>query len=261
MDYKRMERVNALAVQAKTDRSVIPELWRAVERWIGKICARYCRPDEGNHIFEFDDLCQHAFFGFVKAIETYDRSRGAFSTNLMFHVRRSCCQVIGRYGSKEDPIYSAYSADESPYEEGGDTYKDLIPDDRAEEPFSSFEAEDFLAYAHSVLCKELERGNISDNARKFIKLIYFEGMTTTAASAVTNYNTYQAASNAKLDVFRKIRCSSAASKLRALLNDFAEFDIESAGSRGVGVRRFRETWSSATERAALHLYDQGGISR
>ena len=108
---ERRERVNALAVQAKADLTAIPNLWREVERLVSAICFRYWRPHNATRLYDYDDLYQSAYFGFLKAVNTYDRTRGAFSTFLTLHVRRTCCEVIGQRG-KRDPLYDASSLDE-----------------------------------------------------------------------------------------------------------------------------------------------------
>lgn len=136
-DVKRMERVSALAVKAKTDRSVIPELWGEVERLIKKICSKYCRASEGNRLYDIEDLVQCSYFGFVRAIENYDESKGAFSTFLVFYIR-NCCQR-GR-GRQSDPIQTAISLD-APLSHNNDNFS-LIDtlDDEDDSSVTSFDA-------------------------------------------------------------------------------------------------------------------------
>ena len=124
---ERRERVNALATRAKKDFTMIPDLWVEVERLIGSICFRYWHPAIGTRLYDYDDLYQSAYFGLLKAVDTYDRTRGAFSSYLTLHVRKSCREVIGLRG-KRDPLYDASSLDEPmPYLERDTALVESMP--------------------------------------------------------------------------------------------------------------------------------------
>ena len=99
--------------------------------------------------------------------------------------------------------------------------------------------------------------HVDDRARTLVRLVYFEGMTVTDAAAPAGYPSREAAEQAHYHALRKIRSSSAAKRLRPLLDDFGDFDIASEATRGTGLRRFRETWESATERTVIRLLEGG----
>lgn len=131
----RMKTVTALAVRAKTDNTVIPELWAMVERFVQVICARYCRATADTKTYELDDLCQNAYFGFLKAIDTFDPNKRAFSTHLNYYIRNSCHHEVIKH--RKDLITSAISIEKTL--NGTDDIKlaDAIPDPYAPEAFEA----------------------------------------------------------------------------------------------------------------------------
>ena len=123
------EAVNTLAMRAKTDRAAMSELWSMTEGLIKDTCGRYCRSIYGHtQRYEYEDLCQIAFFGFLRAIDKYDPSKGSFSTILVFCIRGSCRAEIKRYKTETDPMNAAASLDESLPNTEDFTLADTLPD-------------------------------------------------------------------------------------------------------------------------------------
>lgn len=112
-----------------------------------------------------------------------------------------------------------------------------------------------LIYTGHLIVKALDR--VSERARLLLTLLYFWGYTLTSAAAIAGYPTTQAAEQAHYTALRQIRRSSAAQELHELLSDFGEFDIVSESMKGVGARRFAESWESATERTAIKHIELG----
>lgn len=163
-----MARVNELAVLAKSDSAVIPELWQMVERLIRTVCMKYCRPESGTRLYDLDDLCQSAYTGFVKAVEAYNPERGAFSGLLIYHVRTTCAKEIGKYG-KRDAIFDSGSLD-APLDDNF-TYADVLP---APDVDDDFAAVDVKAMVEIIL--ELADGLLDKRKGIIIREHTYQGM-------------------------------------------------------------------------------------
>jgi RNA polymerase sigma factor (sigma-70 family) len=170
----RREAVNTLALKAKTNDTVVPELWDMVVLFVNSICARYCRIEKQARFYEYEDLCQAAFFGFKKAINAYDSSRGAFSTLLGFYVRNTCRTEIKKYMPETDPINAAASLDKPLEREDGDgcTMVDFLLDETAEEAYDIFLDEDKA----QIVLNEVEKLNNPLYVR-IIRECTFQGRT------------------------------------------------------------------------------------
>ena len=136
---ERRETVTALAVRAKTDSSVILELWDMVEGLVKSTCGRYCRKDGDSRFYEYDDLCQIAYFGFLQAIEAFDPTRGAFSTLLVLYIRGTCVREIGRHYGDKNPLSSARSLSETFNNTEDFTLADTLPAPGATEQYEQME--------------------------------------------------------------------------------------------------------------------------
>jgi RNA polymerase sigma factor (sigma-70 family) len=185
----RILRVNELAVQAKTDPTVTTDLWEMVEGLIHTVCRRYCREDNGTRHYDYDDFCQNAYLGFVKAIEAYDPERGAFSTTLVFYVRHSCRVVLGIRSSKRDAIFMADSLDEPISDEGSTTFLDTMIDPYAEQSFDESIERVYNSQLRTALNECLEQ--IPCDHSEILRARYFDHTTLGAIAekrSVPNVN-------------------------------------------------------------------------
>ena len=113
------------------DRDRIVELWHQVRRMVYKQAARWA----GLGGTTIEDLTQAGFIAMLRAVDSYDPSRGTkFSTHLFQRLRAELSAATG-YNSKRswfDPLQSAVSLD-APLEDSEDaTLADFIPDPAAE---------------------------------------------------------------------------------------------------------------------------------
>lgn len=114
------------------DRDRIVELWHQVRRMVYKQAARWA----GLGGTTIEDLTQAGFIAMLRAVDSYDPSRGTkFSTHLFQRLRAELSAATG-YNSKRswfDPLQSAVSLD-APLtdDDDSDTFADLIPDPAAE---------------------------------------------------------------------------------------------------------------------------------
>ena len=114
------------------DRDRIVELWHQVQRMVYKQAARWA----GLGGTTIEDLTQAGFIAVLRAVDSYDPSRGTkFSTHLFQRLRAELSAATG-YNSKRswfDPLQNAVSLD-APLtdDDDSDTFADLIPDPAAE---------------------------------------------------------------------------------------------------------------------------------
>ena len=112
------------------DRDRIVELWHQVQRMVYAQATRWA----GLGGTTIEDLTQAGFIAVLRAVDSYDPSRGTkFSTHLFQRLRAELSAATG-YNSKRswfDPLQNAVSLD-APLEDSEDaTLADFIPDPAA----------------------------------------------------------------------------------------------------------------------------------
>ena len=114
------------------DRDRIVELWHQVRRMVYKQAARWA----GLGGTTVEDLEQAGFIAMLRAVDSYDPSRGTkFSTYLFQCLRAEFSVATGQHTKRArlDPLQSAVSLDAPLTDDGApDTFADLIPDPAAE---------------------------------------------------------------------------------------------------------------------------------
>ncbi len=114
------------------DRDRIVELWHQVQRMVYKQAARWA----GLGGTTIEDMTQAGFIAVLRAVDSYDPSRGTkFSTHLFQRLRAELSAATG-WSSKTarlDPLQNAISLD-APLtdDDDSDTFADLIADPAAE---------------------------------------------------------------------------------------------------------------------------------
>ena len=248
---ERMERVNELAAQAKTDNSIIPELWSMVEQLIHVVCRRYCCPENGNRICDFDDLCQNAYFGFIKAIEAYDPERGAFSTILVYHVRHSCRAEIGLRG-KRDALFDANTLNGSVSHEddGSLTLIDTLTDPGAEQPFEDTVEQVYTAQLRAAL--DFCMKQIPKTHAHLIRARFYERTTLDVIAAKYGCNSREAARQEIEKALKKMRCPDN----MALLEPYYQGVAYNTALKSGGLASFKNNWYSCVEFAVEKLIEK-----
>lgn len=145
--------------------SLMGELWECNTGLVAFVAKRYL--DGCGRLVDWDDLMQAGYLGLYAAVMSYSVERAAFSTYVVFHLRRSMRSVLGLRG-KRDALFDACSLDAPLGDDGDDTLLDMIP---------TPEEEDF------VELKDLQRivraavGRIQNRkAREAIEAIYLKGI-------------------------------------------------------------------------------------
>jgi RNA polymerase sigma factor (sigma-70 family) len=219
-----------------------------VEALIKSICLRYCRADNSDILYDYDDLCQSAYFGFLKAIGTYDCTRGAFSTHLVYHVRKSCRKELGLYGGKRDPIFDAFSIDAPAFNdnENEGAMVDTLPDSDAEQPFDEVIEREYNSQLRTSLDDCLTR--ITQDHATLLRSRYYDGMKLKDIAAASG--TSIGAARRTLDIaLRSVREEPVN---LAKLKEHRQ-NIIDRSYRGVGYNAFYEKWYSSVEQAAEAL--------
>jgi RNA polymerase sporulation-specific sigma factor len=239
----------ALLIQSGC-REYIPQLWTQVKRFVFMKAGQYEKHLSGCAA-DGEDLQQSGYFAMMEAVKYYSPEKGyKFITYLDFTLKKAFRQVAGIESSRRDAALLAVSLDELIGPDDNDIRRiDLIEDTAAQAPFYKLMERDSLNEARKIIEKALER--VNEQARQLIILIYFEGKSLTEAASIAGYSSRQAAEQAHYNALRKIRNSSAADRLKTVLNDLSEFDLYSEALKGTGLKPFREHWESSTERTSI----------
>lgn len=242
------EALALLIQQGRTEYTA--KLWAQVERFICMKAGQYERHLTGCAA-DAEDLKQSGYFAMMEAVKYYNPEKGyKFITYLDFTLKKAFRQIAGIESSRRDAALSAVSLDEPIEADNNDIRRiDLIEDAAAQAPFYELIERDTLNEAREVIEKALKR--VSEQARQLIKLVYFEGKSLTEAASIAGYSSRQAAEQAHYNALRIIRNSSAADKLKTVLNDLSEFDLYAEALKGTGLKPFREHWESSTERTSI----------
>lgn len=239
----------ALLIQSGC-REYIPQLWTQIKRFVSMKAGQYERHLTGCAADE-EDLQQSGYIAMMEAVKYYNPEKGyKFITYLDLTLKKAFRQIAGIESSRRDAALSAVSLDELIGPDDNDIRRiDLIEDAAAQAPFYELMERESLNEAREAIEKALEK--VNEQAQRLIKLIYFEGKSLTEAASMAGYSSRQAAEQAHYNALRKIRNSSAADKLKTVLNDLGEFDLYSEALKGTGLKPFREHWESSTERTSI----------
>lgn len=162
----------------------IPQLWGKVEGFIGMQAGKCLGNFPAHYRGLREDMVNEAYFYFLKAVETFDPGKGAFTTWLSWHVRRAFMSVLlGGTGrrQREDPLNAAVSLDAPLGDADGLTLSDTLIDDGAEAYFRRMEDEDFWLSVNELLGEAI--GHIRDGkGRELVRHMFNNGSTIGAAS-------------------------------------------------------------------------------
>ena len=128
----RVSNEELVALIQAGDRDRIVELWHQVQRMVYAQATRWA----GLGGTTIEDLTQAGFIAVLRAVDSYDPSRGTkFSTHLFQRLRAELSAATGQHTKQArlDPLQNAVSLD-APLtdDDDSDTFADLIPDPAAE---------------------------------------------------------------------------------------------------------------------------------
>ena len=128
----RVSNEELVALIQAGDRDRIVELWHQVQRMVYAQATRWA----GLGGTTIEDMTQAGFIAMLRAVDSYDPSRGTkFSTHLFQRLRAELSAATGQHTKQArlDPLQNAVSLD-APLtdDDDSDTFADLIPDPAAE---------------------------------------------------------------------------------------------------------------------------------
>ena len=265
------------------------QLWQQNQGLIGKIAGRY------KHYADEDDLKQEGYLGLCAAVQHWEPERSAFSTTLFEYIRGTMLRYIQNNGIVRIPVHATErvtkyerfvrkfyqqtgrepsdgeiccyfgisekilcsikkdvqkarisSLDIPVGEDTENTICDLIADqtDATGNILDQVQREQLKAVIWPLV------DSLSDMQSKIIKMRYQEGLTLKETGERLGCHLNNIRQHER-SAFRELRRPSRASKLRPFLDE----EIRSKGMKGTGVKHFNETWTSATEYAALSLLE------
>ena len=208
------EEVTLLAMQAKGNPALMLSLWDAVRRLIALWANQYIHNahEQGNRLFDTDDLIQSGYLALVDAVAGYDPEAGAeFTTYLHYHVRKHFTEVSGHRGTKRRPEVDAVSLDEPLNVDGDVSRRDLLADSSAEFADDIIERE-ATARDCAALMAEIEK--LPEERRNALMLTAWEGKTCQAAAEALGV-TYGVLQQRKTEGIRQVRRTKAARQIEA----------------------------------------------
>lgn len=181
MDKLTNEQLATAIQSGETD--LIGVLWERTEKLIKLIITKcVCVQTLPNYI-DIEDLFQGGFFGLLKAVKAYDRSRGfKFTTYLDFNVKNAVADTIGR--KKQIKALSYNTTVQS--EDGETEVIEFVKDDTAEDYFKRVELTD----TQRIVAEAVEE--LPSREKEVIKLYYFDNATFAAIGKLKGYSTENA---------------------------------------------------------------------
>lgn len=240
--------VSKMAIQAKSDRTVITDLWMSVERMVKKVCNRYYIPEYVASRCEFDDLVQESYIQFERAIRTYDYERGCqFLSYLVLYLPAGISRAIG-YGAKRRYIGESQTISiHEPINDSDDiTLEDEIKDDKAEAPFRSIEddtAVEFILEQVDKIRNDMQKYCFREYAYKQRSMSNIAEELKISRSRVEQY-VYDAACSLRRNPFIKA----------AYPEHYRRIEIDPYTHKGLSA--FKSSFSSVVEDLAMQSETQ-----
>lgn len=218
------------------------ELWDQVAGLVKWKASRVMTALEGvpGRGVEFDDLYQSGYLAMVAAVESYDPAAGAFSTWLMYHLKKVFADLTGvrTKSGWYDPINSPISMD-TPVSDEMETSSlgNLIPDGRASATMEAVEDREYRRQLREALEEAL--AVLPEHYREILRLRYCAGLTLTEVGEQTGVG----CESARKMENRALRVLRQPENLLGL-RPFHEYDFY----RGSGLAAYKQTGVSVQER-------------
>jgi RNA polymerase sigma factor (sigma-70 family) len=225
---------------------LICQLWEQVRRLVFLLLSRFTagrEPAIARAGLTREDLEQESFLAFCDAINTYDSGRGyKFSVWLNYPLKKRINSALGLRTSRQDAMTGAASLDAETAD--GLTLLDALPDPASGQAFDNVLESVYREKLRADLDTCLDR--LPPASRSVVKCRYFHRMTLRQAAAVTGVS-YSWAREMERKALRKLAGARELQEYRA--------DVISRLAYRGGLRAFRHSWYSSTERAAEKLVD------
>lgn len=231
-----------LVIGIKQGKELKNELYRNIYRLLYKLCKRFL-PLAERLGYEMGDLLSASWFGVEKAIKAYNPEKGfKFSTYLSYHVSSTIKEFLGLRGTKEKLKYISLLRLDAPVDnqENEDiTLLDSVKDSGAEEPFLNAEFCDY----YNVLISEIDK--LSQDKSEVIKRHFLGNESITDIAQEKNVSIEYIAAKKRKAIW-ELRKS----------HNIRECYYSEYSYHHVGVKEFKNTWTSSTEWAALKVMSE-----
>ena len=171
---------------------LMPSLWYMCYAYTKKVCSRYIFREEGNHMYELNDLINCSYIALVTAVERWEPTEEAIDINVktfMAYYRRCISNETSKIRCRyyaHDPNLHAKSLNLPIDYDTEDEQIILLPDESAEE--------DFKGKIHSLYIAELKKALAEYDSyldpleKTVIHMRYYEGKSTFEIAKAINRN-------------------------------------------------------------------------
>lgn len=224
---------------------LVAELWEQIEGFVAWKARKVNNAIDRKGGVVFDDMYNTGFLAMVSAIDTYNPESGAFTTWLMFYLKKAFAEITGirTQKSRNDPLRNAVSLS-SPIGDDEDSSEliDFVPDPNGKEAMESVEERIWYEQMREAVAAALEE--IPEEQSRVIRHRYLEGKTL-AETGEDMGLTSADIQNLEGKGLRALRQPKIAKKIRP----FYDFDYYA----GAGLQTFKRTGTSIQERYLIQL--------
>lgn len=224
-----MQTINEMAMEARTSKDKLVELWNALENYTRKLVNKYYSFCVANCAIDLDDLVQSAFIALTFAVEKFDAQQDCKFTTFYAYCLKSAAQdILGLKGRVRREHYKKLSI-YSPIDPDSDTtIEDVIPD-------TSIEDEDTIL--DHMACADCVRDALAR-------------LDPTEAGVIAAE--YGISGNHRVDGFTKEELRRIHARAVRHLRQDRKLKMEWPDySLHVGIESFNTTWTSAVEHIVI----------
>ena len=225
------------------EKAPIPMLWEQVERFVSQQAGIRARQLNGYGGVTEEDLYQAGFIGLLDAVQSYDPDKGgSFIGWLAFYLKSAFAEAAGYRTERQrrDPVNVAKSLDEPTTEDKKSTLADIIPD-----PTDACEATEDSIYQQQLRDKlNVALAMIPEECAETIRRRFYKGMTLKQIGEQDGINPHVVRDREMMGL-RKLRHPRITRELEQFIEANTPYFMR------VGVTRFQNTHSSATEEIVL----------
>lgn len=172
-------------IQAGEDH--MSELWEQLEGLVKWKARRVMVAMESHGVIgvEFEDLYQTGYLALVRAVETYNRASGDFSTWFMYYVKNAFAEATGyrTHQGRKEPLNTALSLDKSiDGEADGTPFGEFVSDIKAEVAMKSVEDKLWQEQLHNALEEAI--ATLPEQIGDILRLRYYRGLTLTQVGKI-----------------------------------------------------------------------------
>lgn len=223
----------------KGDTAALVPLWEEVKGLVAWKARPILFALEGKRGVTLDDFMQEGYLAVVEAVESYDPEAGAFSTWLMFYLKKRFCELLGfrTERKRNDPINTTRSLDAPIGDDDGDIWLEIVPDPAGETALRDVEDRLWREQLRATVAMVME--DLPDQQQEVLHRRFWRNQNSDEIGAGMGISVNQTR-NEEGKAIRRLRRWDHAKHLRP----FVDFSFYT----GTGLGAFRRTGSSIQER-------------